>query len=197
MQTDAKSSLHVVFLGDSLTEGWGQLPRESFPARLQTMLNQAGENIRISNFGVSGDTTGDALARLPHALADNPSIVVVALGVNDAYQGIPVEIATSNLIDICEGVMGGHANLILAGAFAPVSHGDMQRDAFRDMYFFLSERFHAELLPDMLDGIAGDPALTHPDGLHPNAAGYERMAVRFFALVSDVISKRRLLERRS
>ncbi|WP_051261212.1 GDSL-type esterase/lipase family protein [Desulfovibrio inopinatus] len=191
MQPNVSMPLAIAFLGDSLTQGWGQLPHEAFPARLQAMLNQAGETVRVSNFGISGDTTADALSRLPLVLASKPDIVVVALGINDAYQGIAVEVATANLVEICTHVVDTHANLILVGAFAPLNHGNMQREAYRTMYSQLAEQFNAVLMPDILESVAGNPDLTHPDGVHPNALGYERIALRFFPLVSDVASKRR------
>jgi len=61
------ASAQVVCLGASNTAGKGVLPGEAYPAQLEAMLQAKGYSGRVSNQGVSGDTTGGMLARLDTA----------------------------------------------------------------------------------------------------------------------------------
>ena len=94
----------IACFGDSLTAGFGLPPGASYPDVLQRKLDAAGGRYRVLNLGVSGETTGNGVARLPAVLAEKPDLVVLEFGANDGLRGIPVEIATANLERMIEGV---------------------------------------------------------------------------------------------
>lgn len=87
----------VVFLGDSLTAGFGLEESQAFPAVVGELLADRGLPIRGVNGGVSGDTSAGALARIDWLLTQKPEIVVVSIGGNDGLRGQPVEALEANL----------------------------------------------------------------------------------------------------
>ena len=90
----------VIFLGDSLTAGHGLPVDQAFPALLAKSLREKGQPIRMVNAGVSGDTTGGGLDRLGWLLKQKPDVLVLGLGVNDAFRGQPVDRIESNLLSL-------------------------------------------------------------------------------------------------
>ena len=109
----------VVFLGDSLTAGWRIPESKAFPARLEKRLRDEGRPIRAINAGVSGNTIGQGLARLPGALAKRPDILVVALGVNDGLRGLPLEPGEAGLREIVKTARDAGVRVLLVGMRLP------------------------------------------------------------------------------
>ena len=117
----------VLFLGDSLSAGYGLPSQLSFPALVETALQDEGLGVRVINAGVSGDTTAGGLSRLSWVLgASQPDVLVVQLGANDGLRGFPVEEIESNLHAIVEGARAAGAR-VLAGAVSARRHGSRGR----------------------------------------------------------------------
>jgi acyl-CoA thioesterase-1 len=178
----------VVFLGDSLTEGQGVKPEESYPSLLERRMKSAGLDLPVVNAGISGDTTDGALSRLERIATSPVSVLFVALGVNDAvrFRRAPVEIR-SNLTRIIERGRAAGARVLLAGMKLPLSFPEEYRRSFETIYPELAGRYGIPLVPFLLEGVAPDPALTQGDGLHPNAAGYRRVAEMVWPVIEPVL----------
>ena len=177
----------IACFGDSLTAGFGLNAGQSYPDLLQIELDRQGYHYRVSNLGISGDTTQDGLARLPLALAEKPAIVVLELGANDGLRGQPVENAENNLAQIIEAFQKGGARVVLAGITLPPNYGPEYIRRFNSMYPDLARRFKVQLIPFLLEGVAGHAGLMQQDGLHPNAQGARIVsATVFHALLPDV-----------
>jgi lysophospholipase L1-like esterase len=158
----------VVCFGDSLTAGVGAKPGEDVASRLGAALGRT-----VVNAGVSGDTTTSALARVATSvLVHRPGIVVVCLGGNDFLRGVPLETAGENLGAIVREIQQSGAMVVLGGFTFPSLAGD-----WAAMYARVARREGCLLVPDLLDGISGNPDLKS-DSIHPNAAGYAIMAGR-------------------
>ncbi len=84
----AAKAIKIVAFGDSLTAGYLLPADAAFPAVLEKALRRAGDDVRIVNAGVSGDTAEDGLARLDWALADGADGVILELGANDMLRGL-------------------------------------------------------------------------------------------------------------
>lgn len=161
----------VLAFGDSFTAGLG-LPREAaFPARLETWLQSHGSPTRVINAGLSGDTTANGLARLERLLADRPDIVILELGANDALRGIDPAAVSSNLRAIIAQIKTHGAELLLTGLLAPPNWGEEYRRVFNRIYPELARTDAVPLYPFFLEGVALNPQLNQPDGLHPNERG--------------------------
>ncbi|MBF0625908.1 MAG: arylesterase [Magnetococcales bacterium] len=162
----------LLCFGDSLTEGYAVDPGDSYPALLQERLRQEGHAHRVVNQGRSGDTSGDALARLDWALRVHPRVAVVALGANDAFQGVPRPLLEANLAEIIQRLQRGGATVVLAGLWIPRRFGLGDPAGLQALYHGLARHLGTPLVPDLMAGVLDHPGLVLMDGFHPNGAGY-------------------------
>jgi acyl-CoA thioesterase-1 len=168
--------VRIVVLGDSLAAGLGIKPEQSFPSRLEAALKAQGRNVAIANQGVSGDTTAGGLARVDWLLGDKPDIVLIELGANDALRGTDPAVPERNLAATIEKLKAAGVTVWLAGMMAPRNFGADYVAKFDGLYQRLSDKYQVPLYPFILDGVAQDPALNQPDGLHPNVKGAQIIA---------------------
>ena len=162
----------IVVFGDSFTAGLGLPHDEAFPAQLEAWLRAQGKPARVVSAGKSGDTTEAALSRLDKAIAEHPDVVILELGTNDALRGINPATTQANLgTMITKFREGGAKQLLLTGILAPPNWGEEYRHAFDRVYPELARSYDVPLYPSFLDGVALDPQLNQPEGLHPNARG--------------------------
>ncbi len=177
----------ILAFGDSLTAGFGLPAEASFPSRLGARLKAEGIDAHIVNAGVSGDTTAGGLARLDWALADKPDIVILELGANDALRGIDPKIVRANLDAMINKIQASGAKLLILGMRAPPNWGeDYQRD-FDTLYPELARAHRVTLYPFFLEGVAMDPKLNQPDGLHPNEQGVAALVDRIAPYLARLI----------
>lgn len=179
----------VVFLGDSLTAGLGLEEDQAFPARLAELLRERGTRIHAINAGVSGDTSAGGLARLEWLLRQEPDVVVVELGANDGLRGQPAANTEANLRKIAARVRAAGAEVLLVGIQVPPNYGPQYAREFAEIYPKLAKELGVPLVPFLLEGVAGDPALNLPDGIHPTADGHERVAATVLPYLEGVLAK--------
>ena len=179
----------ILALGDSLTAGFGLPPGQGFVPQLQKALKDSGIDAEVQDGGVSGDTTAGGLARLDWALAENPKVVIVELGANDALRGLDPGQARSNLSAILAKLTAQNRGVLLAGMLAPPNLGSDYGAAFNAIYPDLARQYGVVLYPFFLDGVAANPALNQPDGLHPTAEGVAIIVKRLLPSLRQVIAK--------
>lgn len=177
----------VVFLGDSLTAGMGLPADQAWPAAVGASLRAAGHPITVVNAGVSGDTTADGLARLDWLLSQKPEVLVVCLGANDMLRGMPPAEAEKNLRSIVQKGQAAGARVLLGGMRANPTLGPDYVKEFEGIYPRLAAELGVPLVPFILEGVAGDPALVQPDGLHPTAAGQARVAALMYSQLEPLV----------
>lgn len=170
----------IVFLGDSLTAGYGlENPlAEAYPALIQEKLQAAGLPHRVVNAGISGDTTAGGLRRLNWILRQPVDVIVIALGGNDGLRGVDPEVTRANLQGIIDRARKKYPNvrLVLAGMQMPVNMNEDFTRAYREIFPALAEANQITLIPFLLDGVGADPALNQPDLIHPTATGQKQLA---------------------
>jgi len=179
--------LRIVAFGDSLTAGLGVSPNESYPARLQEVIDEAGYEFFVENAGVSGETTAGGLRRMDWVLNGDAEIVILALGGNDGLRGLPVEQMKKNLSQMIEIVREAGARVLLAGMEAPPNFGVDYTDEFRSVFQELADQYDVIFLPFLLDGVAGIPELNQPDGIHPNVRGAQRVSDHVWSVLEPMI----------
>ena len=184
----AASRPRIVILGDSLTAGLGLAPEEAYPALLQKRLDAGGLKYEVVNAGVSGDTSAGGLRRIDWVLDGDVKVLVVALGGNDALRGLPVEQLRENLIAITDRAKARGIRVILAGMEAPPNFGAAYTAAFRQTYRDVARQQGAVLVPFLLDGVAGLPEMNQGDGIHPTAAGAEKVAETVWSALRPIVS---------
>ena len=166
----------VLFLGTSLTAGYGLDPDSAFPQQLQRKIDAAALPYQTVNAGVSGETSAGLLRRLDWVLQRPAEVIVVETGANDGLRGQAVASTKATIGQILSRIRRDQpgARVVLAQMEAPTNLGAEYTAAFRGMFPALAREHGAVLLPFLLDGVAGRPRLNQPDGIHPNYAG-ERM----------------------
>jgi acyl-CoA thioesterase-1 len=168
----------VLFVGTSLTAGLGLDITEAYPALIQEKLDAAGLAYRVVNAGVSGETSAGALRRMDWLLRQEVAVLVLETGANDGLRGQDPEATRANIQAVFDraGQQEPPPRLVLVAMEALPNYGDEYRRSFREIYPELAEANDAVLVPFFLDGVAGDPELNQPDGIHPNAEGHRIVA---------------------
>jgi acyl-CoA thioesterase I len=179
----------IVAFGDSLTAGLGLPEKDSFPAQLERALKARGQQVKVVNAGVSGDTAAAGLARLDWAMPDDASAVIVELGANDALQGLDPAATKATLEKIITELKARGLPILLAGMEAPRNMGKDYVDQFRALYADLATSYDLILYPFFLDGVALDDNYTLGDGLHPNAEGVARIVDGILPKVEELLAK--------
>ena len=182
-------TLSLVVLGDSLTAGYGLPPGKAFPDQLQAALSAKGWDVRVVNAGVSGDTAEDGLSRYDWAVPADAGALIVELGANDMLRGLPPERTKAALAAILDKAKAAQLPTLIAGMRAAPNLGPEYVHAFDAIYPALAGATGAILYPFFLDGVAGDPVLNQPDGLHPTAAGAAAIVNRILPSVEDLLRR--------
>lgn len=161
----------IVFLGDSLTAGYGLDIEQSVPSLVQKHLAAAGYPFEVVNAGVSGDTSAGGLRRLDWSLDGDVRILVLELGANDGLRGLPVADMKQNLKKIITTAKMRGIDVLLTGMEAPPNYGPAYTSEFRRAFRDVAGEEHVAFMPFYLYQVAGVPALNIADGMHPNPAG--------------------------
>jgi len=169
--TPSTGAPRIVFLGDSLTAGYGLAKEESVPSLIQERLQEKGYPHEVVNAGVSGDTSAGGLSRLDWSLDGNVQILVIELGGNDGLRGLPVAALKQNLTEIITRARARGIHVVLTGMEAPPNFGPAYTSEFRAVYGQLAKEFDVTFVPFYLEGVAGIASLNIADGIHPNAEG--------------------------
>ncbi|MGA2183015.1 MAG: arylesterase [Bryobacteraceae bacterium] len=178
----------IVAFGDSLTAGYGADPGQSYPDHLQRELDKLGYAYHVVNLGISGETTSDALARVSDAVAQKPRIVILEFGGNDGLRGLPIPTARANLDQVMARFQAAHVRILLAGITLPPNYGQDYIRPFQTMYHDLAVRYHAPLIPFLLEGVF-EHGLFQQDGIHPNAQGYALVAQTVLRYLRPLLGK--------
>ena len=179
----------MIFIGDSITAGYGLDPDEAYPALVQKKIDAAGLPWRVVNAGLSGDTTAGGLRRLNWILRQKVNVVVIELGANDGLRGIAPDVTQDNLKKMIEGIRthAPDATIVLAGMRVPTNLGPEHTKQFAAIYPALAKECGVALVPFLLDGVGGRPELIQADGIHPTAEGQAILATNVWAVVGPLL----------
>jgi acyl-CoA thioesterase I len=179
----------ILFLGDSLTAGYGLDRSKAYPALIQGEIDSRGWKFRVINAGQSGDTSAGGLDRLGWLLKQRINVLVLELGANDGLRGLPVEVTRRNLQAIIDRTKAKYpgVRVVIAEMQVPPNMGREYGDRFKAIFSDLAERNRAVLIPFLLDGVGGVPELNLPDGIHPTARGHERVAQNVWSVLEPLL----------
>ena len=180
----------ILAFGDSLTAGFGVPPGDSYPARLQRLLDEKGYHYKVINAGVSGETTAGGAARIDWVLQHEPGIVILELGANDGLRGLPISEMRKNLGFIIEACLKNGARVLLAGMEITPNLGAEYSKDFRETFTLLAEQYKIPLIPFFLDDVAARPEFTQSDGIHPLANGYAVVTETVFQYLEPMLRKK-------
>ena len=179
----------ILFLGDSITAGNGLELSQAFPALIQEKIKANGWRFKVVNAGQSGDTSAGALDRLDWLLKNRVAVMVLELGGNDGLRGLPVESTRKNLQAIIDRTKAKYpeAKIVIAGMKVPPNMGRDYGDKFEAVFTDLAKKNKAALIPFVLEGVGGVPALNLPDGIHPTAKGQQIVAGNVWKTLEPVL----------
>jgi len=188
----AAGKVTIVFLGDSLTSGYGLLSDQAYPVQIGKLFEAEGySNVDIDNAGISADTTAGGLRRVEQLLTPATKILVIALGGNDALRGLGVNESRDNLSKIIDIGLQHNLQVMLCGMEAPTNYGEDYRSAFKQMYFDLLRAYQRQIVyvPFLLEGVGGHPELNQTDGIHPNPEGAKLVAAHLFPQLKEMVDR--------
>lgn len=166
----------VLFLGDSLTAGYGIDPEKAYPNLVKDILKKEGIEIEVMNASISGSTSASAISRLKWSLRGKPDVMLLALGANDGLRGIKLHSTKENLKNAIKLAKSNGVKVILAGMQIPPNYGPEYTKEFQKMFPDLKKEEGVTLLPFLLKDVAGQRQYNIDDGIHPNEEGHKIIA---------------------
>ncbi|EDY80743.1 GDSL-like lipase/acylhydrolase, putative [Verrucomicrobiia bacterium DG1235] len=187
----SESSKRILFLGDSLTAGYGINPQFAYPNRIAKKIETLGLDYSVTPAGLSGETSAGGLRRANWVMQKPVSILVIALGANDGLRGIDLSDTRKNLQGIIDLARKKYpeVKIVLAGMQMPPNLGEDYTKEFRTMYPSLAEANQAALIPFLLEGVGGNPELNIADGIHPNPDGHAIVAETVWKVLEPLLTK--------
>ncbi len=178
-----------MFLGDSITAGYGLEPAQAYPALIQNKIDAKRWPFKVINAGQSGDTTAGGLSRMDWLLRNHIDVLVLELGGNDGLRGLPAETTRKNLQAIIDRTREKYpdAKIVLAGMRVPPNMGRDYAKQFDAIFADIAKKNKAALVPFVLEGVGGVPALNLPDGIHPTAKGHEIVAANVWKVLEPLL----------
>lgn len=186
------TGVKIIAFGDSLTAGYGLPLTESYPAQLEVALNLQGKAVRIINAGVSGETTKGNLERAEFIRSQNPDIVLLGIGGNDALRVLPVTDAKENITQTIETLKRGENPpvVMLLKMQSPLNAGLRYKREFDAMYEEIAQTEQIILVPFLTTEIFLNQENKLPDGIHLNKVGYGKVVDQYLLdFVSQVIAE--------
>lgn len=186
---DAKRT--IVFLGDSITAGFGVELAEAYPSLIESNLLAARLPYQVVNAGVSGDTTSDGLRRMDWLLRRPIDILIVALGGNDGLRGIAPDVSRKNLQGIIDKARKRYpeVQVVVAGMQMPPNMGEEYTRGFREIFSEIASGNRAALIPFLLADVGGIPELNQPDHIHPTPEGHKKVAANVWKVLLPLLKK--------
>ena len=190
-RVEAAAAARLIFLGDSITEGYGVSKSSAFPSLVEAALKAKGyKTLQVVNAGISGSTSASALGRLKWLLKgpQQPTLLVIALGANDGLRGLSPSEMQQHLTDsVRYAKEHGVTTIVLAGMQMPTNYGKDYRAAFAAVFPTVAKAESVPLMPFLLAGVAADPKLNQADGIHPNEAGHQVLAQSMLAFLTPLL----------
>ena len=182
-------TLKIIFLGDSLTAGYGLKVEDAFPQIAFNQLKKTYPNLTIVNAGISGSTTASAMQRLSWLLKSNSkaNVLVLALGANDGLRGKKTSHIHENLSKTIEYAQSKKLKILLCGMKIPKNYGVKYSQEFEKIFTTLAQKYNILLMPFLLEDVAGRKILNQKDGIHPNEEGHKIIAKNITPFILKLI----------
>jgi acyl-CoA thioesterase-1 len=182
-----------MFLGTSLTDGYGLEREDAYPARIQEKVDSAGLPWEVVNAGLSGEKSAAALQRVrTWLIRQRFDVLVVETGANDMLTGADVDTMRANVQSIIRTVREQRpdARIVLVGMMAAPNLGQRYVERFNAAFPEMARENDLTFIPFLLEGVAGQSELNLADGIHPNEDGHRRIAAHVWRTLEPVLRER-------
>ena len=179
----------ILFLGTSLTAGYGINPDSAFPALIQRKLDSAKIGYLVRVAGLSGETSAGARRRIEWLLREPADVVLIETGANDGLRGLNPDSTRANIEAIIDAIRAKNrdSKIILAGMEAPPNLGADYTRRFSALFPLVAAEKDVVLIPFLLESVAGLPELNQSDGIHPNERGSVVIATTVWRTLRDEV----------
>lgn len=190
-ETDTEA-VEILFLGDSITAGYGVDRARAFPSVVEMRLREAGYSVNAIDAGVSGDTSTGGLNRLDWLLQRPIDILVLELGGNDGLRGLDLSMTRSNLGAIIERTRETwpDVEVVLVGMQVPPNLGRDYTREFAAMYPEVANQHETHFVAFLADGFEDIVHLLQDDGIHPTEEGHALIAEKVEAVIEPIVAQR-------
>ncbi len=180
-QKGEEATIKIIAVGDSLTAGYGLPLAESYPVQLEKKIKEAGYSVDIINAGISGETTAGLLERSDFILSNNPDMILITIGGNDALRSLPINQTKQNLKNIIKKFKNNVPadKIFLMQVRSPLNSGISYALSFNSMYKEIAETEGIKLIPFVETEVFLNNSLMLEDGIHPNKKGYELLIDKY------------------
>lgn len=185
----AQNQQTILFFGDSITAGYGLDVEQAFPAVIQSKIDSLGLEYNIVNAGLSGETSAGGLRRVDWVLQQPVDVFVLELGGNDGLRGLDPSNTKENLQGIIDKVEDQYpdAEIVITGMQAPPNMGSQYTSSFQQVFTELAAENEVHFVPFILEGVAGNPELNLPDGIHPTEEGHRILAENVWDVLEPIL----------
>jgi acyl-CoA thioesterase-1 len=174
-----KAEYKIIAFGDSLTAGYGLNLEDSYPEQLEKKLIENNYNVKIINAGVSGETSFGNLERAEFIKNQNPDIVILGIGGNDALRGLQTENTKSNIEKTINILSENKSKIFLLKMQAPNNLGLKYKNDFDSIYESISKDKNIILIPFIVNEVFLNKNLMLNDRIHPNKEGYKMLVEKY------------------
>jgi acyl-CoA thioesterase-1 len=181
----------VLAFGDSLTAGYGLDQGLGFAPQLQATLRRHGIKADVVDGGVSGDTSEAGKARLGWTLDGmkrKPDLVILELGANDMLRGLDPKLTEANVDAMLAELKRRKITVLVAGMRGAPNLDPAYIARFEAIYPALARKHGASLYPFFMEGVAGQPGMQLPDGMHPTFEGVKRIVTGITPAVKQALT---------
>lgn len=190
IENSLAKEVKILAFGDSLTAGYQLALSEAYPARLEQLLRDKKYAVKMTNAGVSGDTSGQALRRVDWVLkSDHFDIVLLCLGANDGLRLLPVDEMERNLLESIQKFEQAKVKVVLIGMKVPTNTDPRYQKEFEAVFPRIAKTKKLSFVPFLLEGIATTELLHLEDQIHPNAKGQVIMAQTVLKTLEPLVAK--------
>jgi len=188
-QQNNKSTKRILFLGNSITAGFGLTMEEAYPALIQQKIDSLKLPWECVNAGLSGETTSGGLRRLDWLMKNPIDILIIALGGNDGLRGIPPELSRQNLEQMVDKARQKfpRITIIIAGMQAPANMGEKFTSTFKAVFKDVSKEKGTVLIPFLIDKVGGIAEYNQNDQINPNRQGHKIVAENVWKVLKNYL----------
>ncbi len=191
-ETGRAPTKRIVFLGDSLTAGYGLPVEQSYPSLIAEKIRDEHLPYEVINAGLSGDTSAGGLRRIDWLLQNKIDVLVVALGANDGLRGLSPKMLETNLQAIIDKTKAKNpaVQIVVAGMQMPPNLGADYAEKFQRVFGEVAKKNDAVLIPFLLANVGGHRDLNQADSIHPTAAGQKIIAETVWQALQSILERK-------
>ncbi|MEZ4872095.1 MAG: arylesterase [Bdellovibrionales bacterium] len=180
-------SHRIVFLGDSISAGYGVTKEQAYPTLLETLLINKGYKVEISNVSISGSTSASLNSRIKWVMRKPIDLLVIGLGGNDGLRGFPISATKENLVKAIKFAKEKDIKVLLLGMKLPDNYGEEYQKNFYNMFSEIAREQTIPLMPFLLKDVGGIQELNLNDRIHPNADGHKIIANNILPYIESAL----------